>query len=210
MKRERLPRVVGHYAKAIREMNGRGQWPVDSDLAIVLERASEALSLQSETGKPLQAHSKTEYKRLSAQGANVLPPEQTAAHQTPRTDRVAEHPVATPMHKIGLLADLARQLERENAELRARLEVSPDHGWDGIACRDETIRLQDRHVDELRAQLAEAERQHDEAMKDAAAKQAQIDRLMLEYCPDEMTPEQMEEWSKHQVPAIDAAIKESK
>lgn len=35
----------------------------------------------------------------------------------------------------------------------------------------------------------------------AEARQAQIDRLMLEYCPDEMTPEQIAEWSKHQRPA---------
>lgn len=28
--------------------------------------------------------------------------------------------------------------------------------------------------------------------------QAKIDELMLEYCPDEMTPEQMAEWAKHQ------------
>ena len=31
--------------------------------------------------------------------------------------------------------------------------------------------------------------------------QAQIDMLMLEYCPEEMTPEQKETWAKHQVPA---------
>ena len=31
-----------------------------------------------------------------------------------------------------------------------------------------------------------------------AAKQAQIDRLMIEYCPDEMTDEQTAEWAKHQ------------
>ena len=30
-----------------------------------------------------------------------------------------------------------------------------------------------------------------------------IDELMLEYCPDEMTKEQMENWAKHQVPAED-------
>jgi len=34
------------------------------------------------------------------------------------------------------------------------------------------------------------------------AKQAQIDSLMLEYCPDEMTKEQIEEWEKHQRPMI--------
>ena len=31
-----------------------------------------------------------------------------------------------------------------------------------------------------------------------ANKQAQIDRLMMEYCPDEMTEEQVKEWKKHQ------------
>ena len=30
--------------------------------------------------------------------------------------------------------------------------------------------------------------------------QAKLDRLMLEYCPDEMTPGQMENWGKHQRP----------
>ena len=32
------------------------------------------------------------------------------------------------------------------------------------------------------------------------AKQAQIDRLMLEHCPNEMTAEQVVEWSKNQKP----------
>ena len=31
--------------------------------------------------------------------------------------------------------------------------------------------------------------------------QAQIDRLMLEFCPAEMTPEQLKEWGKHQKPS---------
>jgi hypothetical protein len=33
----------------------------------------------------------------------------------------------------------------------------------------------------------------------AAALQAKIDALMLEYCPNEMTPEQIDEWGRHQV-----------
>ena len=33
------------------------------------------------------------------------------------------------------------------------------------------------------------------------SQQARIDALMLEHCPDEMTPEQMAEWAKHQVAA---------
>ena len=32
------------------------------------------------------------------------------------------------------------------------------------------------------------------------ALQAKIDSLMLEYCPDEMTPQQAENWCKHQRP----------
>jgi hypothetical protein len=43
----------------------------------------------------------------------------------------------------------------------------------------------------LRARIAELE--------------ARIDALMLEHCPDEMTPEQVAEWAKHQVPAEEAA-----
>lgn len=37
--------------------------------------------------------------------------------------------------------------------------------------------------------------------KDAAHKQARIDALMLEFCPEEMSKEQVAEWAKHQVPA---------
>ena len=43
-KRERLPRVLGHYAKALRRLNDRGYTPVDSDLVPTLERAIAALS----------------------------------------------------------------------------------------------------------------------------------------------------------------------
>jgi hypothetical protein len=35
----------------------------------------------------------------------------------------------------------------------------------------------------------------------AQGKQAHIDELMLEYCPDQMTEEQINEWAKHQVPS---------
>lgn len=33
-----------------------------------------------------------------------------------------------------------------------------------------------------------------------ASKQAEIDRLMLEFCPEEMTEDQKAEWAKHQKP----------
>lgn len=38
-----------------------------------------------------------------------------------------------------------------------------------------------------------------------AEKQAEIDRLMLEFCPEEMTQEQKETWASHQKPAADEA-----
>lgn len=56
-------------------------------------------------------------------------------------------------------------------------------------------------------------RELSEARADAAAKQARIDALMLEYCPTEMTNAQLAEWAGHQKPVsveraadIDAAI----
>lgn len=36
--------------------------------------------------------------------------------------------------------------------------------------------------------------------KKIAAQQAKIDCLMLEFCPEDMTPEQMREWGRHQRP----------
>lgn len=48
--------------------------------------------------------------------------------------------------------------------------------------------------------VAEAERL--EAL--VQSKQAEIDRLMLEYCPADMTAEQLRSWGDHQVPAASA------
>ena len=44
---------------------------------------------------------------------------------------------------------LAAALERVR-ELEARLEIVPGHPYDGIDCRDETIRLADERIRELR------------------------------------------------------------
>ena len=52
----------------------------------------------------------------------------------------------------------------------------------------------------LRAEVASLKEQLAAAKKDVDSKQARIDELMLEYCPNEMSPEQIEEWAKHQVP----------
>lgn len=39
-----------------------------------------------------------------------------------------------------------------------------------------------------------------------AARQAEIDRLMLEHCPDEMSSEQKAQWAAHQVPFDPEAV----
>ena len=39
-----------------------------------------------------------------------------------------------------------------------------------------------------------------EAKEMILALEAEIDALMLEYCPEEMSPEQMENWARHQKP----------
>lgn len=45
------------------------------------------------------------------------------------------------------------------------------------------------------------QREINQLRKDLEALQAKIDRLMLEYCPEEMTEEQKANWAKHQVPS---------
>jgi len=42
----------------------------------------------------------------------------------------------------------------------------------------------------------------------ADALQAQLDALMLEFCPDEMTEAQKQNWAKHQRPASDGIQQE--
>jgi len=100
--------------------------------------------------------------------------------------------------------------KRDASALRSQMDVLRD----GLASERE-------RAESMRAELAEQCRLHaigmerelaligraDRAEAEAAAKQARIDELMLEYCPDEMTPEQIENWKRHQVPAIDAARK---
>ena len=92
------------------------------------------------------------------------------------------------------------QLRAENASLKEAISLSEDS------------RLMDEYLKLERANARQAE-QLAAAVTDANSKQARIDELMLEYCPDEMTPEQIEEWAKHQVPddsAITAQVKDWK
>lgn len=67
----------------------------------------------------------------------------------------------------------AQTLERENVVLREQLK-------DCSAVVDRQQEMLDRNAEQI------------------ANKQAQIDRLMMEYCFKEMTEEQVKEWKKHQ------------
>lgn len=75
------------------------------------------------------------------------------------------------------------------------------------ALRTETERLLEMFCDperrEYEAHLRSLQSALDAALARVAEQQAHIDRLMLEFCPDEMTPEQKEEWGKRQVQIID-------
>lgn len=50
------------------------------------------------------------------------------------------------------------------------------------------------------ARIARLLERLEKAERDAEAKQARIDALMLEHCPDEMASEQIANWAVHQVP----------
>lgn len=54
-----------------------------------------------------------------------------------------------------------------------------------------------REIKRLRAESAENERLRTQV----AALQARLDALMLEFCPDEMSEEQIENWARYQRPA---------
>lgn len=72
------------------------------------------------------------------------------------------------------LHDFARQLERELTALRQQLK-------DCSAAFDRQQEMLDRNAEQL------------------AAKQARIDALMFEYCPIEMSLEQIARWKRHQI-----------
>ena len=95
---------------------------------------------------------------------------------------VSGHSVEWPLVR----AELTVLISERNA-LCERLEISPNHNIDGIDARDATIDLLEKYVVELK--------------QCEAGLQAKTDALMLEYCPDEMTEEQLENWGRHQTPA---------
>ncbi len=54
-----------------------------------------------------------------------------------------------PQNMTIALREAAKELDR----LRERLEIDPAHPYDGIYCRDETIRHQDAEIERLTAEV---------------------------------------------------------
>lgn len=59
---------------------------------------------------------------------------------------------------------------------------------------------------QFEARVYELEAEVAKLKLEVASKQAKIDELMLEYCPDEMSKEQLDNWAKHQIPDDPQAI----
>lgn len=93
-------------------------------------------------------------------------------------------------------AVLARtDLVAENERLREQIKCGHSMELDALAReRDELLVENER----LLAANRDCIDHFNAAMEDLAAAQAKIDSLMLEYCQVEMTPEQIENWGKHQ------------
>lgn len=73
------------------------------------------------------------------------------------------------------------------------------YGWEEI--RDKSpLYASPKPSPDLQKLTEELKAENAELTKKLASKQAEIDQLMLEYCPDEMTQEQMEEWALAQRP----------
>lgn len=110
-----------------------------------------------------------------------------------------------PVSESGLqaFATLARaDLLAENERLREQIKCGHSMELDALAReRDELLVENGLLENKVLAREAElwGETQEILAIYDQlAAAQAKIDSLMLEYCPDEMTPEQIDNWGKHQ------------
>lgn len=107
---------------------------------------------------------------------------------------------------------------RERAEKAEADKQAAHDGWNNaLIASANSERYLNNQIDELKAELGvlrdalEQEKNRAEQLEAALAgvvwrenaKQAKIDALMLEYCPDEMTPEQIAEWEAHQKPSPD-------
>lgn len=67
-------------------------------------------------------------------------------------------------------------------------------------------RMMESPRDNLRGIAVNVREGADAQAREIARLQARIDALMLEYCPDEMTPEQVTNWERHQKAVHNASL----
>jgi len=110
------------------------------DLLAALEDDSREGAAQFEAAAQIIAAVPTLLEQIDTLAAANADLRRQAAHETEVAQAAAEE---------------VERLKAENARLRTRLEVNDKApAYDGIACRDETIKGQDRHIDDLRAENA--------------------------------------------------------
>ena len=65
---------------------------------------------------------------------------------------MAKDRLELPMDEFAIaVGNENKRLREEVSRLEARLEVDPRHSYDGIYCRDETIKLLEERIDNLRS-----------------------------------------------------------
>ena len=146
-KRARLPNVVGHYAKAIRRMNERGDWPVDSDFAIILERA--AIALRSQPAASRDAVLEEAKGRLLAYKEDYSIAVKRAAALEGALKDIADGPQPIEGYKHGIRCGLEdRDLQRSDAYTAAEYGYEKALEWCAdIAIRD--LKSADPQVDKV-------------------------------------------------------------
>jgi hypothetical protein len=124
---------------------------------------------------------------------------------TPRTD---EAKWETAPAAIVVSIYFAQTLERENVALREQSKAQLEELYrisEALGTNEGHSSV--THIETLREQLKDCSAAFDKQQEmldrnaeQLANKQARIDALMFEYCPIEMSLEQIMEWKKHQRP----------
>ena len=100
--------------------------------------------------------------------------------------------------------DAYARIESENERLREQIKCGHSMELDALARERDELLVENERLKSIPMKYrrmafnAELQDENDQLCTALAAAQAKIDSLMLEYCPDEMTPEQIENWGKHQ------------
>ena len=105
------------------------------------------------------------------------------------------------------LIERLRGLNAEHPPFGAAHEAATE--IDRLTAERDALKAELGSLNVIVGRMTEVFKTETDALKaDVAAKQAKIDALMLEYCPQEMTPDQITEWKKHQC-QVDSSVAEA-